>query len=310
MMIWGHRGHRHHRAPDRYFEAAHENSLQAYHETLAVCAGLECDVVQSRQGTPYLVHDTLFKGMVHYELKAQLDDASRALVGQKFINQMNDDEIDALRLKDGSFIPKLHQLLVIMVDYPRRVLNLELKGPSTGDAAIRTVEKAVRNGFISPDQIVFSSFNFPALRHLRNQVGSRYEISAIFEPTDGELLNRMYPSWPSAEQDAFYIPANETNLRRADIVEVQPDFINLEYNTLTTYKLDLFARHFPKAKIILWTISERHPSEDQGYLQMIESLSTAGRLHAAITDFPQEMQARLLARNVRLENLEWSRPAA
>lgn len=300
MMIWGHRGHRHHRAPDRYFEAAHENSLQAYHETLAVCAGLECDVVQSRQGTPYLVHDTLFKGMVHYELKAQLDAASRDLAGQKFINQMNDDEIDTLRLKDGTAIPRLQQLLALMRHYPGRVLNLELKGPSTADAAVRTVEKAMRSGFLTPDQIVFSSFNFPALRHLRNQVGNRYKISAIFEPTDGELLNRMYPSWPSAEQDAFYIPVNETNLRRADIIDIQPDFINLEYNTLTTYKLDLFARHFPNAKIILWTISEKHPSEDQGYMQMVESLAAAGRLHAVITDFPQKMQQRLLSRNVSL----------
>jgi glycerophosphoryl diester phosphodiesterase len=300
MMIWGHRGHRHHRAPDKYFEAAHENSLQAYRETLAVCAGLECDVVQSRQGTSYLVHDTLFKGMVHYELKAQLNDEARNRAGQKFINQMSDDEIDALRLKDGTPIPKLQQLLAMMADYPGRVLNLELKGPSTADAAVRTVEKAVRSGFVTPGQILFSSFNFPALRHLRNQVGNRYKISAIFEPTDGELLNRMYPSWPSAEQDAFYIPVNETNLRRADIIEIQPDFINLEYNTLTTYKLDLFARHFPDAKIILWTIGEKHPMEDQGYLLMIENLAASGALYAAITDFPSEMQQRLLARKVKV----------
>ncbi len=310
MMIWGHRGHRHHRAPDKYFEAAHENSLRAYCETLESCAGLECDVVQSRQGTPYLVHDTLFKGMVHYELKAQLDDASREMAGQRFINQMDDSEIDALRLKDGTALPKLYNLLAVMGGYPDRILNLELKGPNTVDVTIRTVERAVRSGFIAPEQIIFSSFNFPALRHLRGQVGNRYKISAIFEPTDGELLNRMYPSWPNAEQDAFYIPVNETNLRRVDIIEVQPDFINVEHNTLTTYKLDLFERHFPKAKIILWTISEKHPSEDQDYLQMIERLAAADKLYAAITDFPQEVQKSLLSRKINLKLPAASQSAA
>jgi glycerophosphoryl diester phosphodiesterase len=300
MMIWGHRGHRHHRLPDKYFDAAHENSLQAYREALESCAGVECDVVQSRQGTPYLVHDTLFKGMVHYELRAQLNSQSQAAIGQKFIYQMDDSEIDALSLKDGQSIPRLRQLLEMMPQFPERILNLELKGPSTVDVTVRTVERAIRDGLLTPEQIVFSSFNFPALRHLRGQVGHRYKISAIFEPTDGELLNRMYPSWPNAEQDAYYIPVNETNLRRADLLDIAPDFINLEYNALTTYKLDLFERHFPSSKIILWTISEKHPSEYQGYLQMVETLSRSSRLHAVVTDFPQEMQKALQARNVSL----------
>ncbi len=301
MMIWGHRGHRHHRVPERYFQPAYENSLQAYADALSVCAGLECDVVQSSDGTGYLIHDTLFEGIVRYELKTHLDEKSKQIVGNQFIYQMSDKQIADIRLKDGQPLPRLRQLFELMKKYPNRVLNLELKGPHTADMTVRAVERAIQEGFFTPDNIVFSSFNFPALRHLRQQVGTRFKIGALFEPSDNENWNRMYPSWPNAEQDAYYVPISEKNLQRPDLIDIQPDFFNLERSSVTTRNVDAIDRHFPKAKLIVWPAGEQHPDMDQTTLMLAEAVSVTGKLYAVTTDFPEVVQQRLLARGLPLQ---------
>lgn len=300
MMIWGHRGHRHHRVPDKYYQPAYENSLQAYREALTVCMGLECDVIQSRQGTIFLAHDTLFDGMVHYELKVHLDEASKEILGNRFIYQLNDDEISKLRLKDGQPIPQLRQLFEMMPQFPGRVLNLELKGPHTVDITVRAVEKAIQNSLMTPEQIVFSSFNFPALRHLRNQVGTRFKIGVLFSPETARM-SQMYPNWPNAEQDAFYMPFSEENIGRSDIRDIQPDFFILEQSVLTITNLDLIERSFPDAQIILWPSNDRDPDGNAEYLTLIEKFAPTGKIHAAIMGYPEELSKRLSARGIKIE---------
>lgn len=299
MMIWGHRGHRHHRAPSNYFEPAYENSLQAYREALACCQGIECDVVQSRNGTAYLVHDTLFDGGVRYALNVHLDAASQALIQDRMIYQLDDGEIAKLRLKDGQGLPRLQNVLEELSRYPGRIINLELKGPHIATVAVRTVEKAIQQGFLTPDQVIFSSFNFPALRYLRSHTGHRFRICALFSP-EQEQQSPMYPNWINTEQDAFYVPFNEDNLKRADIQEIQPDFFNLAFSSLSPASLNLLERYFPQAHIILWAAGQKHPDADPSVVQALEEFSTAKKLYAVITDFPDEIQKRLSARGVKL----------
>ena len=301
IMIWGHRGHRYHRLADRFPSVAHENSLRAYEETLQLCNGIECDIVQSRQGTPFLIHDTLFDGIVHYEFTRHLDAASVIDVNNRFIYQMKDDEIGNLRLKDGQAIPRLRQLLERMQYFPKRFLNLELKGPHVTDVTIRVVEKAIQDNLIKPQQIIFSSHNFPALRYLRDQVGTRYKIGILYEPGFGGEFNRMYPNWPNAEQDAFYMPITEENLRRVDVQEINPDFFNLAHTETNSDVINMINHYFPKAKVILWTMGESYPDENDSLLEKIMTLLPTQKLYAVITDFPHEVQRRLLEKGVKIK---------
>ena len=139
-MVWGHRGHRHHRYDGRHGlkNTPHENSIRAYQQVLRMVTGVECDVVQSMQHTPFLVHDTLFSGITRYGLKAQLDEASQALLGDRYIFQLTDDELKQMCLKDGQNLPLLSDLLTLMPEYADRFLNLELKGPHVADSAVRS----------------------------------------------------------------------------------------------------------------------------------------------------------------------------
>lgn len=290
-MVWGHRGHRHHRHSS-YINPPHENSAAAYKFALSHTSGLECDVVQSKQGTLYLAHDTLFDGIVKYELKNHLNAQSRALVGDKFIFQTDDAVLADVMLADHQKLPRLRDLLDMMPSFPGRVLNLELKGPNTVDAAVRTVERAIQDKLVTPEQIVFSSFNFPALRHLRINTGHRFKIGALFTLMDQPLAH-MYPNWPGAEPDAAYIPFSVDNIQRNDVRDIDPDFFNLECGSVTLGALNALEHYFPKARVIIWTAGEPHPDDDPKLLRVVTDLALTRRIHAVISDFPEIVQLRL-----------------
>ncbi len=299
IMVWGHRGHRHHRHPS-YTRPPHENSVAAYAFALRATMGLECDVVQSKQGTPYLIHDTLFDGIVKYEMGHHLDDASRATLGDRLIYQTDDAALGAFRLKDGQPLPRLWDLLAMMPQFPGRVLNLELKGPNTADVAVRTVEKAVQQKLVTPQQIVFSSFNLPALRQLRINTGHRFKIGALFTLV-GQPMAQMYPNWPNAEPDAYYIPFDPSVVERSDVREIEPDFFNLERGSVTLGALNVLEHHYPKAKIILWTAGEPHPTENTLLVDTVAELAWTNRLYAVASDFPEWVQKQLIARGVAVK---------
>lgn len=302
LMVWGHRGHRQHRFADRFVDPAFENSLRAYEDTLAQAMGIECDVVQSRQATAYMVHDTAFNEVVEYELKAQLHEKSRVLAGNRFIYQMTDDEIAQLHLRDGQNMPGLKELLALMPRYPGRILNLELKGPHTVDVTVNTVERAIQEGKLTHQQVVFSSFNFPALLDLREKVGSRFKIGALFA-LQWQDMAQMYANWPNAPQDAWYVPFRVADgvLERSDLRQIAPDFFHLERSTLTHQGFDAIERLFPDAKITVWTAGEAHPDDNTMLLDTVAEFAPTGKIYAVITDFPQLIQTRLKLRGVKVK---------
>jgi glycerophosphoryl diester phosphodiesterase len=299
IMVWGHRGHRHHRYSG-FSKPPHENSLQAYQQVLQLAMGLECDVVQSKQGTPHLVHDTTFNRITKYELKAQLDEASQLLLHDRYIYQLDDNEIGTLRLKDGQFVPRLQYLLAIMPRFPNRYLYLELKGPNVARTTVRLIERAIRDGLLKPEQVIFSSYNLPTLQSLRQDVGNRYKISTMLTPDD-LALSQMYPNWPQAEQNAYYVPFSLQNLKRADIQEIQPDFLNIEANSLTESALEAIHEFYPKAKLILWSGGEQPPEENGAYLEKILAFHGTKKLFAVVSDFPDMMQFSLTTNGIKVK---------
>lgn len=294
IQVWGHRGHRHHRYNGQHgiTHAFHENSMQAYLHALKKTMGLECDVVQSQQNTPFLIHDTLFNGIAKYALDSQLDDASRDLLHGRYIFQIADDELRLLRLKDGQPLVRLLELLRVMGDFPDRTLNLELKGPSVSKSTLHSVELAIRQKWIKPEQIILSSYNLPKLQNLRQNSGTRFKISAMLTPTD-LVMAQMYPNWPNAEQNAYYVPFSKAALQRSDIQEIQPDYLHIEAGDLSKEHLEWVEEIHPNAKLILWSAGEKHPDEAPHYADLIHAFAPTNMIYAVMSDFPEILQKKL-----------------
>jgi glycerophosphoryl diester phosphodiesterase len=292
IMVWGHRGHRRHRA---VAGATYENSLKAYAETLKTSVGVECDVVQSKQGTAYLVHDTLFDGFVNYALKNHLDEPSATVLGNRFIFQLNDAEIDQLRLKDGQPIPRLSQLLELMKDYPGRTLTIELKGPGVWRTAVKTVENAIQKKYVTADQIIFGSYNFPALRELRYSVEGRFRLVPSFAMTQLQMTP-MFPNWPNASQDAWYIPFDAKGgiFQRADLRDIRPDFVGMDAASLTWDAIQAMEDHMPHVKLIVGMLGEPDPEKNPAMIELIRDFVTSGKLYAIICDLPDIVQRKLI----------------
>lgn len=306
LMVWGHRGHRYHRYrqlhPEGPYASAampHENTLAAYQQVLSRTMGFECDVVQSQTGTAFVVHDTLFDGMVQYELRQQLDNNSVAQIGDRFIFQLSNQEIRDLRLKDGQTIPRLQDVLHLFGTYPDRYINLELKGPNVFKTAIRSVERAIYHKMITPEQVLFSSYNIPALRRLRADVGIRFKISLSFMVAS-QPLAQMYPNWPMAEQEAYYVPFSVEALQRPDMVDIQPDFFNIDVTSMQIETLESIYFFYPKAKIILWCSGEMPPAIDTRLVDMAQIYAQTGKIFAVISDYPMDVQEELRQRQVDL----------
>jgi glycerophosphoryl diester phosphodiesterase len=294
ILVLAHRGYRHDRFPKKYPDAAHENTPKAFRFAFKYSSGLETDVILSKQKTIYLTHDTLFDDRVHYELKVHVDEPSKKIIGDRFIFQMDDNEIKQLRMIDGQKFTKLDDLLEMASEYPDRVINLELKGPNTNDAAITAVDKAVEKGLIKPEQIIFSSFNLPALRDLREKVGSKYKIGALLS-LKTQTKTAIFPDWPDAPQDAFYTPfkLEEDIMENEDLRAIQPDYFNLEYKTLSDEGVKAIDQFYPNAKIILWPAGEPLPEEDNYVVDIIEKFASTGKIYAVMSDFPELLQKAL-----------------
>lgn len=306
LMVWGHRGHRYHRYSQNHADAnaapvdmPHENTLAAYQQVLSRTMGFECDVVQSRSKTPYLVHDTLFDGMVQYQLRQQLDEAGIERVGDRFIFQLNDDEIRELRLKDGQTIPVLQEVLELFKPYTDRYINLELKGPSVTSSAIRSVERAIYHRVLKPQQVIFSSYNIPALRVLRANVGSRFRISLSFMVAS-QPLAQMFPNWPLAEQEAYYVPFSVEALQRPDITDIQPDFFNIDVTSMNVETLEAIHFFYPKSRIILWCSGETHPQVNSRLVDVAQTYASSGKIFAVVSDYPMDVQQMLRQRGIDL----------
>lgn len=299
FVIWGHRGHQHHRQPEKYPHSACQNSLKALEFPLKNSMGLETDVIQTRNKTPYLAHDTLFIDVVKYELKSHLDSKSQEILNDRFIFELSDDEAFQLYLKDGQKLPMLDDLLNLMPNYPGRTLNLELKGPDTAKAALKAVKTAIAKKLVTEDQVVFSSFNLPELAALRKEVGDAFKIGALFSMKT-QTKSKLFPDWPNADQEACYTPFHPTeDVLKLDVLKkIRPDYFHLERNSVNLDDIALIDKYYPKAKVSLWCVGENHPDDKADYIDIIEKLVQTGKIHAVMSDFPEAVQAHCITRGL------------
>lgn len=298
-MVWGHRGHSHFLKPDHYSNPPYQNSMKAFEHALKYCMGLETDVIQSASGTAYLTHDTLFLDKVVYEMKKHLDEPSKILLGDRRIYQLSDTEAQQLKLLDGQNLATMRQLLELTQFYPQRVLNFELKGPHTTDVALKTVREAIKRGYVTPEQIVFSSFNLPQMAELRARVGNEFKLAAILSMKT-QTKSLLFPEWENTPQDGFYTPFNPPeDVLQSDVIrKINPDYFHLERNSVTLQDIDLITKYYPAAKVGIWCIGEPHPDDDEQVVNVAATLAASGKLYAVMTDYPAEMQKHLIARNV------------
>lgn len=301
MMIWGHRGHRHHRSSRHYAHPPFENTLLAFQQALAVCMGVECDLIQSREGTIYLAHGTSYDAKTVHEFSDTLDEKSKSIVENKFIYQLDNALVNKLRLIDGRRLPTIHDVLRTVAEFPGHFINFELKGPLALESVIRFVQENQGEALLDMPHCVFSSFYTGLLVQLRKHYGTAVKIACLFD--EAVLpLQKMYPGWENAPQDAMYIPfrIEDGVLEREDVRAIQPDFFNLEIFSITDQAIEQIRKLFPQAQIILWTSDEPHPDENEKIVDAVERLAPTGLIYALITDFPEEVQKHLAARGVTL----------
>ena len=301
IMVWGHRGYQHHRQPQKYASPAYQNSIEAFDFAFSKVMGLETDVIQSKEKTVYLAHDTVFLDRVNYELKSHLDGASQQLLQDRFIFQLSDNEAKRLKLKDGQSLPTLEDVLQLLAKYPGRFLNLELKGPDTFHGALRTVEQAIDKKIVAEEQILFSSFNLPELALARKEQGDRFRIGALFSMKT-QTKNRLFPDWPGATQDAYYTPFRPEEVLELDVVKaIDPDYFHLERNSVTRDDIAAIEKHYPKALISLWCVGENHPDDNPDFINIIENLAPTGKIYAVMSDFPEAVQEHCLRRGLDIK---------
>lgn len=301
LLVWGHRGCR--QNPNFY-----ENSRAAHSQALKVANGYETDVV----GQPDVlveVHDTLFTDKVNYELAHHLDEKSQALLASQpqqppYLYKLDKTIIRQLTLKDGSKLPDVHGSLSELAKYPQATINLELKGPSTWQPALKMVDEFVMNGHIRADQIVFSSFNHHALAELRQAAQDTYKIGLLYA-REVQTLTPTFPDWPDiseADRKGMYVPFSMQAIQDPLLKDIRPDYFNLERSAVRLDTIEAIAATFADAKIIMWTAGEEHPDRNSALVDTVKAVYPTGKLHAVITDFPTEIMGHLKGADIPVKS--------
>ena len=300
VRVWGHRGCR----QNQFY---YENSTAAHNYALKKANGFETDVI----GPPTdlrLTHDTLFTDHVNYELAQHLNDKSRQILAAQtqqppYLYLLPGDVIPQLRLKNDTPLPRVEDTLKNLGHYPLATINLELKGPGTWRPALAMVNQYVADGIIKPKQITFSSFNLPVLAELREEAGLDYKIGVLLSKED-QTMTPNFPDWPhlsKADAAGVYTPFSAANIQSSVLQAIQPDYFNLEWSVARRENAEKVAKLYPDAKIITWAIGEVKPDQSPTLLRSVTDLYAMNKLHAVITDFPEEMLSFLEQNNIPVQ---------
>lgn len=293
LLILGHRG--------AVLESAafHENSLAAFEEALTHADGFETDACVDAEGDVFLVHEAKYvtaQAGVVYCLTEHLDDASRAVLGDRRLDQLPTALVNALRLRDGSPIPSLKQAIERMASRPGKLLNIELKAYQSVEPVLRLVHEAqAARGTAGPTTLI-SSFNHPALATVREK-SPHTAIGAIFL-TEEQPAAPLFPWWPGSA--GMYTPLTPQALRAGLLHRIDPDVFVLPEELLTQKTLDMVAAEFPQATLMFWVFTERGNPDVAGLLQRLQRLQPSGKIAALMVDHPREFRARAASAGIRL----------
>ena len=164
MITVAHRGVPHQVMENSFegFELAIKNKLQR----------IETDIHVSIDGVPYIIHD---------------DNLSRLTDQNVLISKTHSKDIDKIKLKDGSPIPKLSEILS---KYRNQIeWNLEIKSSTIEDAEI--IMKTVLKDSLHK-KVIFSSFDHKIIKSLSKKF-SEFEYALLWEelPSDKIIEKEM-----------------------------------------------------------------------------------------------------------------------
>ena len=136
-----------------------ENSLSSIQKAIDLKVdGIEIDVFKIKSGEIVVFHD---------------ENVERLTDGYGNIENYNLEDLNKIKLLDGSRIPLLEDVLDLLDD--KILLNIELKGLNTGII----VEKLVKNR-----NVIISSFHWEELRKIQN-----IDIAVLIEGNPLEAIN-------------------------------------------------------------------------------------------------------------------------
>ncbi|TNE29049.1 MAG: hypothetical protein EP349_07050, partial [Alphaproteobacteria bacterium] len=285
VKIIGHRGQRHDKATD-------DNSLAAFETAFKNCDGIETDVSVSAEDTPFLIHDIgrlkipkLYDRTVNM-LKYCLDRASSKKLKGRRIDQINDDEIDTLRLKKGAKVPRLSELFALAAKYPGKEIDIELKGADALRPVLKEIDKAVKKGQIKRSQITLTSFDIHAIAEAA-QLAPDLRRGIIFSGK-GKANTPIHP-WSQNGKNRFYTGFNSAAVKSGIMKTAAPDVAVMHASNLNAKKIKMLKTHFPNIKIAIWESAKKPPAKNKALKKLLSDPKTAPHISAVITDHPKEL---------------------
>lgn len=285
--IWGHRISRQ--------EGIYENTLKGAERILPYAEGLETDAVASKDGKIFFIHDSMFMGSsVLYEINTRLDEASKIIINNRRIDEMNAEEIRTLRLIDGQKIPDFDDLAnIIKKAETNFIINIELKSPHTFLPVARHIQEYHQKNILREDQFFLSSFNHPELIKGKKEFPN-IKTGLLVEPSNTQKTP-LYP-W-TGNENSFYVPYNDNYLDEPSIKELNTDYVGLCEFDLRPEVIAKVKENYKHSKIyIWWYYPERPPKENKQLFNTLEQLAINNQLndlHAIITDFPEAMDKEI-----------------
>ncbi|HYD19146.1 MAG TPA: glycerophosphodiester phosphodiesterase [Patescibacteria group bacterium] len=292
VRVLGHRGVRQHKGTD-------ENSIPAFERALNESDGIETDVVVSKDKTPFLCHETrqitipkLYTRATS-SLKRHLNRASAKLVRGRRIDQLASNDVDCLKLRKGSKLPRLAELFELASQHPGKILDIELKGYNTVAPVIAEIHKAIAAGKITKEQVILTSFDHAAIVEAR-KIDPEIKCGMIFARRD--MSDKPIYPWEN-DSSRVYAPLDERTLTGRRAREANPDYFVMTARSVTPENIAKIQKHYPNAKIMIWTT--KRPERDRVLKKKLANPEIASHIDTIITDFPAKMTGMLKQRGLR-----------
>lgn len=279
----------------------YENSIVSLAVALSISDGIETDAIRSKEKTVYLAHDTAFIQKVKYELSRHLSDEGARILGDRCIDQLNDDEIDALPTKYYGGLVRLYDLLELAHEFgEEKTLNIELKGEDVAESVVKEIHTAVEQGLIKKNQIIISSFNHGQLKQVR-AMDPELKIGVLFSLSYQPEGNQLHP-WSSTDKGC-YIPFKKACLKAPGLKALQPEFFNIGITDITEENVDAVIRAFPSAELMIWSLGENDPFESEDTNRVLESATILSYTHSIITNYPRRMRELFIQKGLPVPRL-------
>ena len=260
----------------------YENSIAAYARSLVYQDGFECDVCACADGTLFLIHEAKYVDAhigVEYCLAEHLNPESIAYLNGRKLEELRTEEAEKLRLKDGSPLPKLEEVLRLFTG-TQKTLIAELKGHNVHLPFIKVMKKAFSDGVLEPTQVIVGGFNHAAVIAVKKALPVKVNLTF----TDAPEVP-MFPWHPNAT--AFYKRFCVAGYVEALLATVTPDYIMLPHSLVGHREMRLFNEKYPHIGIHSWVFTERAACMDEHAFIAALKAAQAHNLQAILIDIPE-----------------------